>query len=114
MIGLERTVYKTKLGNDLFEGIIKRKKNQQFNLTRIIKFSVWYTNYTADLTRKNAPNQADNIVIFRSCFLPKMRLSVVLEGRAYDQLHLVSVEKYRYLNEVHFIYFVVDLFFKQK
>ena len=38
-------------------------------------------NYTADLTRKNAPNQADNIVIFRSCLLPKMRLSVVLEGR---------------------------------
>ena len=25
MIGLERTVYKTKLGNDLFEEIIKRK-----------------------------------------------------------------------------------------
>ena len=38
-------------------------------------------NYTADLTKKNAPNQADNIVIFRSCLQPKMRLSVVLEGR---------------------------------
>ena len=45
-----------------------------------VKFSVYYT-ITADLTRKNAPNQADNIVIFRSCLLPKMRLSVVLEGR---------------------------------
>ena len=30
---------------------------------------------------KNAPNQADNIAIFQSCLLPKMRLSVVLEGR---------------------------------
>ena len=43
-------------------------------------------NYTADLTRKNAPNQADNIVIFRSCLLPKMRLSVVLEGRYISRL----------------------------
>ena len=43
MVGKNFTVYKTKLGNDLFEGIIKRKKNQQFNLTKIIKFSVCYT-----------------------------------------------------------------------
>ena len=31
--------------------------------------------------KKNAPNRADNISIFQSCLLPKMRLSVVLEGR---------------------------------
>ena len=30
---------------------------------------------------KNDPNQADNIAIFQSCLLPRMRLSVVLEGR---------------------------------
>ena len=30
---------------------------------------------------KNAPNQADNVPIFQSCLLLKMRLSVVLEGR---------------------------------
>ena len=30
---------------------------------------------------KNTPNQADNIAIFQSCLLPKMRLSVALEGR---------------------------------
>ena len=29
----------------------------------------------------NAPNLTDNIAIFQSCLLPKMRLSVVLEGR---------------------------------
>ena len=29
---------------------------------------------------KNAQNQADNIAIFQSCLLLKMRLSVVLEG----------------------------------
>ena len=33
------------------------------------------------LSIKNAPNQADNFEIFQSCFLPKMRLSVVLKGR---------------------------------
>ena len=30
---------------------------------------------------KNPPNQAGNFTIFQSCLLPKMRLSVVLEGR---------------------------------
>ena len=29
---------------------------------------------------KKAPDQADNIAIFQSGLLPKMRLSVVLEG----------------------------------
>ena len=67
-----------------------------FILTRIIKFSVCNTNYNYNLTsffklsckqffpimlKKNAQNQTDNIEIFRSCLLPKMRLSVVLEGR---------------------------------
>ena len=75
---LERTVYKTKLGNDLFEVIIK-KENQQFHLIRSSLYFILY-NYTADLTRKNTPNQADNIMIFRSCLLPKMRLSVVFKG----------------------------------
>ena len=61
-------------------------------MTRIIKFSVCYTNYTPDFMRKKAPNQADNIVIFRSCLLPKMRLSVVLEGRYIGyQYSLISV-----------------------
>ena len=31
--------------------------------------------------KKSAPNQADNNEIFQSCLLPKMRLSVFLEGR---------------------------------
>ena len=30
---------------------------------------------------KKVPNEADNIAIFQSCLLPKMRLTVVLEGR---------------------------------
>ena len=78
---MERTVYKTKLGNDLFKGIIKRKKKIKSLIWHELfyKFSLCYTNYTADLMRKNALNQADNIVIFRSCLLPKMRLSVVLD-----------------------------------
>ena len=33
------------------------------------------------MLKKPAPNQADNIAIFQSCLLPKMRLSVDLEGR---------------------------------
>ena len=33
------------------------------------------------MLKKTALNQADNIVIFQSCLLPKMRLSVFLEGR---------------------------------
>ena len=37
---------------------------------------------------KDAPTQADNFPIFRSCLLSKMRLSVVLEGRytGYEKL----------------------------
>ena len=38
---------------------------------------------------KNAPNQADNISIFQSCLLPKMRLSVVLEGRFIGYYYLI-------------------------
>ena len=38
--------------------------------------------------KKNALNQADNIAIFWSCLLPKMRLSVALEGRYISYMYL--------------------------
>ena len=41
--------------------------------------------------KKTAPNQADNIEIFWSCLLPKMRLSVVLEGRNIGYNFIVHV-----------------------
>ena len=49
-------------------------------MTRIVKFSV---NYTADLTRIEIGIvfEPSMIAIFQLCLLPKMRLSVDLEGR---------------------------------
>ena len=49
-------------------------------MTRIVKFSV---NYTADLTRIEirVVFEPSKIAIFQLCLLPKMRLSVDLEGR---------------------------------
>ena len=45
--------------------------------------------------KKTAPNQADNIAIYQSCLLPKMRLSIVLEGRytGYKWLDMVQKRK---------------------
>ena len=65
------------------------KKNQQFNLTRIIKQCncIAYRKLNNSCKQffpimlKKAPNQADNITIFQSCLLLKMRSSVALEGR---------------------------------
>ena len=49
-------------------------------MTRIVKFSV---NYTADSTRIEIRIvfEPSRIAIFQLCLLPKMRLSVDLEGR---------------------------------
>ena len=56
---------------------------------RIMKFSV---NYTADLTRIEIRIifEPITIAIFRLCLLPKMRLSVDLEGRC-TAYHFVSI-----------------------
>ena len=45
------------------------------------------------MLKKNAPNQADNFAIFQSCLLPKMRLSVVLEGRYTGYKPLFTMNK---------------------
>ena len=46
---------------------------------------------------KNAPNEADNFTIFQSFLLPKMRLSVVLEGRYTDYNYLGTRQIVKYL-----------------
>ena len=43
-------------------------------------FFLWFLWINLSNAKKTASNQADNIMIFQSCLLPKMRLSVVLEG----------------------------------
>ena len=54
-------------------GCKERKKKPVFF------FFLWFL--WINHAKKNAPNQADNITIFQPCLLPKLRLSVVLEGR---------------------------------
>ena len=46
---------------------------------------------------KNAPNQADNIMIYQSCLLLKMKLSVVLEGRNTGYEYLITFPKHNSL-----------------
>ena len=45
-------------------------------------FFLWFLwiNCYLVLSKEKAPNQADNMAIFKSCLQPKMRLPVVLEG----------------------------------
>ena len=48
------------------------------------------------MLKKPAPNQAKNVAIFQSCLLPKMRLSVNLEGRCTAYKNDI-IGKYNYI-----------------
>ena len=79
-----------KCPNKMHTTVCKNSCNEWRKNLQFFFFLSFFRINLSNHAKKTTPNQADNITIFQTCLLPKMRLSVVLDSLKAIRLRILN------------------------